>query len=68
MTCPGLGPISSGSCASFTVKTFARAEHKVVENIDYSSCTRNRDHLGLYIKTGSTHKQSMMSQNIIRTS
>ena len=43
-------------------KHLQEQQEKVSENIVHSSCTRNGDHFGLLIKTGSTQKKRMMSK------
>ena len=45
---------------------FARVLTKYVVNGDYSFYIRNGDRLSLLIKTGNTHKRSMISQAVIR--
>ena len=51
--------------SSFTKQTFVRVVTKVVLNGGCSLCTRDGDNLSLLIKSGNTHKRSMISQTII---
>ena len=64
---PSTASIKTAACVGFTVPTFVRAATKILVNTSHRSCERNGDHLGLFIKTGGTQNERMMSQTINRT-